>query len=232
MDLAASSLDRLLDLNLADSDLNQLYSQSIIDKMRLFTRAWTALSIRTPHIEIFFDYVTKGETENADIKVAVKQRDLERRLSLKVHGAISRVNLIGAKELWAITSAVPEYDLQLQFEDYVSKGDSYTGLVTLGQYFKFLSDDDNKNKLRGHLFDWNVRDFQGGVTVNREIQETLDSDTSEDFWWLNNGVTILCSSVGIGGDKTFTLGGVQIVNGMQTSHSIHVRSGGPELLPR
>ena len=233
LDLAASSLDRLLDLNLAAEELGKLYSKSVIDKIQLFTRAWTNLSIRSPHIEIFFDYVTKGETSNADLKVSVKQRDLERLLSAKVPSANSRVSLIGAKELWAITSAVPEYDLQLQFEDYVSKGDSYTGLVTLEQYFKFLSEEDGK--LRGHLFDWNVRDFQGEVTVNREMSETLESDRSEDFWWLNNGVTILCSAVGIGGDKTFTLGGVQIVNGMQTSHSIHssvTKSGPSEMMQK
>lgn len=219
LDLASSSLERLLDLNLADSELLKLYSQPIIDKIRLFTRAWTALSIRSPHIEIFFDYVTKGETDNVDFKVEVKQRDLEKLLATKVPGAIPSVSLIGATELWATISAVPEYDLQLQFEDYVSKGDSYSGIVSLGQYFKFLTDE--RGKLRGHLFDWNVRDYQGEVSVNRAMKETLDAGTSEDFWWLNNGVTILCSTVGIGGDKTFTLGGVQIVNGMQTSHSIH-----------
>jgi hypothetical protein len=122
-------------------------------------------------------------------------------------------------ELWEITQSLAQYDLQLRFEDYVSKGDSYSGLVTLADYLHFLSEEDGT--LRGHLFDWNVRDYQGQVAVNREIQNTLTSTGDDDFWWLNNGITILCSAINIGGDKTFTIENVQIVNGMQTSHNIH-----------
>ncbi len=219
LDLAASSLSRLLDLNLPDEELALLYSDELISRIRLFTRAWTVLSIRSPQITIRFDYVTKGDRLGVGVPVELKKSDLQQLLVQKVPGAKSEVNLLGAKELWAIASAVPEYDLQLRFEDYVSKGNSYSGLVSLSQYYKFLAAEDGS--LRGHLFDWNVRDYQGEVTVNREIQNTLEAGGSEDFWWLNNGVTILCSTIAIGGDKTFTLGGVQIVNGMQTSHGVY-----------
>lgn len=219
LDLAASSLSRLLDLNLPDEELALLYSDELVSRIRLFTRAWTVLSIRSPQITIKFDYVTKGDRLRVGVPVELKKSDLQQLLVQKVPGAKSEVNLLGAKELWAIASAVPEYDLQLRFEDYVSKGNSYSGLVSLSQYYKFLAAEDGS--LRGHLFDWNVRDYQGEVTVNREIQNTLETGGSEDFWWLNNGVTILCSTIAIGGDKTFTLGGVQIVNGMQTSHGVY-----------
>lgn len=107
----------------------------------------------------------------------------------------------------------------MKFEDYVSKGDSYSGLVSLADYYTFLTD--SHGALQAHLFDWNVRDYQGEVAVNREIRATLEDASAGDFWWLNNGVTILCSEINIGGNKTFTLAGVQIVNGMQTSYSIH-----------
>jgi hypothetical protein len=40
-----------------------------------------------------------------------------------------------------------------------------------------------------------------------------------EFWWLNNGVTIICSKSSIVG-KTYVLDDVQIVNGLQTSHTI------------
>jgi hypothetical protein len=217
-DKAHSSLRRLLDLTKSVQDLSLLYSHELISRFELFRRAWTILSIRSPVITIRFDYATRGDLKTAGQAVEVKRADLEVLMSDK-GGDAAEARLIGARELWALASSTIEYDLQLTFEDYVSKGDSYSGLVSLADYYTFLSDDNGS--LRKHLFDWNVRDYQGEVVVNRKIQEGLESGTGDDFWWLNNGVTILCSSINMGGNKTFTMSGVQIVNGMQTSHTIH-----------
>lgn len=219
LDKLDSALGRLLDLNLTDENLLVYYSAEVIGRMRLFTRAWTILAVRSPQITIQVDYVSKGDTANPAAAVTQKAVDLEATLERLVPGSDAIVRLLGAKELWELANSAPEYDLQLRFAEYFSKGKSYTGLVNLADYFDFLTDEDGN--LRGHLFDWNVRDYQGGVAVNKNIQETLESDVADDFWWLNNGVTILCSGVNIGGDKTFTMQNVQIVNGMQTSHSIH-----------
>lgn len=219
LDKASSSLGRFLDLNKTNEDLAVYYSADAIARMRVYTNAWVKLSSRSPEISIRFAYVTRGDRENVVAAVVQKQRDLEAQLRSLVPGGEAEVELIGARELWAIADTAPEYNLQLRFTDYLSKGDSYTGLVGLADYFEFLSD--ASGALRSHLFDWNVRDYQGNTNVNSEILATLGSPTGEDFWWLNNGVTILCSDVTIGGDKTFTMENVQIVNGMQTSHSIH-----------
>jgi hypothetical protein len=219
IDLASSSLSRFLDLNRTDDDLRVYYSNDALARMRIFTRAWVKLSSRSPRISIRFAYVTRGDRDNVVAAVVQKQRDLEAQLRNDVPGVHAEVELIGARQLWAIADAAPEYDLQLRFSDYLSKGDSYTGLVGLADYYEFLCD--ANGTLRSHLFDWNVRDYQGKTSVNSEILATLESPSAEDFWWLNNGVTILCSDVNIGGDKTFTMENVQIVNGMQTSHSIH-----------
>jgi len=215
----SASAKKLLDLNFTDEQLAQNYASDVIARIRLFTRAWTLLSIRSPRISITFVYVSRGDVAKVSAGVAQKMEDLKGELATLVPGAIVDVRVVGAKDLWSMASATPEYDLQLRFKDYISEGDSYAGLVSLPEYFRFLSD--STGALRGHLFDWNVRDFQGAVTVNRQMQATLESDDERDFWWLNNGVTILCSAVNIGGEKTFTLSGVQIVNGMQTSHAIH-----------
>ena len=77
----------------------------------------------------------------------------------------------------------------------------------------------NDGELRCNIFDWNVRDFQGGVEVNREILASLQDPDAPEFWWLNNGVTIICSKVTIT-EKTYTLDDVQIVNGLQSSFMI------------
>lgn len=218
-DKVNASAKKLLDLNFTDEQLAAIYSEDVIARMRIFTRAWTLLSIRSPRISITFAYVSRGDAAKLGAGVSQKMDDVRAELGSLVPGSEVDVRVVGAKELWAMASTSPEYDLQLRFRDYISEGDSYAGLVALPEYFRFLSDE--SGAMRGHLFDWNVRDFQGAVTVNRQMQATLEADDERDFWWLNNGVTILCSAVNIGGEKTFTLSGVQIVNGMQTSHAIH-----------
>ena len=214
-----ASTEKLLDLNSPESELRTLYSSDLIARLGIFTTAWTKLIVRSPRISIRFVYATRGDTTVISAGVKSKIKDLDDHFELAVPGAVSEVELLGARELWRRADSTPDYDQQLRFRDYVSEGDSYVGLVSLPDYFQFLSD--GSGNLKGFLFDSNVRDFQGAVAVNRQIRTTLESDNDRDFWWLNNGVTILCTDANISGDKTFTLFGVQIVNGMQTSHAIH-----------
>lgn len=90
-------------------------------------------------------------------------------------------------------------------------------LSTLSAYNQFLRPD-GKN-VRAELFESNVRDFQGDTEVNAEIENTLKNEKSVEFWWLNNGVTILASRATLNGD-TITIENPQIVNGLQTSTQV------------
>lgn len=72
------------------------------------------------------------------------------------------------------------------------------------------------------LFAKNLRKFIGDSDVNRSIEDTLAKEP-ENFWYFNNGVTVLCASVDkkpIGGadrrSGQFRCEGVSIVNGAQT----------------
>jgi hypothetical protein len=58
------------------------------------------------------------------------------------------------------------------------------------------------------------------VEINKEISESLADPAAPEFWWLNNGVTVICSRASPTG-KTFLLDDVQIVNGLPTSVTIH-----------
>jgi hypothetical protein len=76
------------------------------------------------------------------------------------------------------------------------------------------------------LFEPNIRSFLGDNEVNNQIVATLAS-RPEEFWYLNNGVTAICtqfSKTPFGGDTrqagTFVFNGIQIVNGAQTVGSI------------
>lgn len=57
------------------------------------------------------------------------------------------------------------------------------------------------------------------VDVNKKIKQTIENPKDEDFWWLNNGITIIAEDPKEVGKK-LSIENVQIVNGLQTSYSI------------
>ena len=99
----------------------------------------------------------------------------------------------------------------------------YVALVSLPSYYNFITED---NVLIKSFFDANVRDYQGNIEVNKAIKDTLNNPSVEDFWWLNNGVTITTSSASLA-SKSLVIQDPQIVNGLQSSYELYnfFRSG-------
>ena len=217
VDLVSDSTQRLLDLERAESQLSSLYSVELVERFGLFRCALQKLATRFPAIRIEFTYATRGDTRQINAKVHQKGSDLEDQFADTVNGATATVAFLGANELWILVSQTPSYTLQLIYQENATNGNSHVALVTLRDYIAFLTGEDGR--LRRHIFDWNVRDYQGNVEVNKEIRSSLNDPYAPDFWWLNNGVTIICSKVSSQG-KTYTLDDVQIVNGLQTSYTI------------
>lgn len=93
--------------------------------------------------------------------------------------------------------------------------EAYIGLLPFQEFKKILTDEDDNLV---NVFEDNVRDFQGTSNdVNSGIEKTLNNADSDLFSVLNNGVTIVASSISPTGDK-FTIRDYQIVNGCQTSN--------------
>ncbi|WP_159046218.1 AIPR family protein [Streptomyces sp. MMG1121] len=99
-----------------------------------------------------------------------------------------------------------------------SLGEGYVCLARLDEYYRFITSDNEA--LRLELFESNVRDYAGSTAVNNAIGETLRSGTGENFWWFNNGVTVVADAAQIAGKK-IVVREPQIVNGLQTSHEIY-----------
>jgi hypothetical protein len=77
------------------------------------------------------------------------------------------------------------------------------------------------------LFARNVRGFLGDTQVNRNMQETLETEP-EFFWYYNNGVTIVCDmaeQLSRSGNKVLRLVNPQIINGQQTTRTLHECAG-------
>ena len=73
------------------------------------------------------------------------------------------------------------------------------------------------------LFARNVRGFLGDTQINRTMKETLDTEP-EFFWYYNNGVTIVCDmaeELSRSGNKVLRLVNPQIINGQQTTRTLH-----------
>lgn len=75
-----------------------------------------------------------------------------------------------------------------------------------------------------YLFDKNVRTYLRSTNlVNEKIRKTLTGPKSHDFFYLNNGITIVCNKLNYlpGENPTVEMQSLQIVNGSQTTHTIY-----------
>lgn len=95
--------------------------------------------------------------------------------------------------------------------------EAYLGVVPFQEFIKLIQDE---NQTIHSIFDDNVRDFQGENAVNKKIKETLKNGKFDLFCVLNNGVTVVATSLIPAGNR-FTLRDYQIVNGCQTSNILH-----------
>jgi hypothetical protein len=91
-----------------------------------------------------------------------------------------------------------------------------TGGELIGKYEQF------KDK----LFQQNVRYYLGENSINKKIIESAsDAGTRDRFWFLNNGITIVCEDYKIQGITTenikVQLKNFQIVNGAQTTRAVY-----------
>lgn len=78
---------------------------------------------------------------------------------------------------------------------------------------------------KNRLFSKNIREFIGGSDVNTQIGKTIENEP-EIFWYLNNGITVLCKDITKVNPKKdrirgeFIANGISVVNGAQTIGSI------------
>lgn len=113
--------------------------------------------------------------------------------------------------------AMERVDCRIRLQNYGAATDpriAYYGSVTLSQLVALHKKHDKA------LYEKNIRTFLGQTTeVNRAIRDTLEN-CPENFQYLNNGVTALCERIepknGTAKEKSFSLGGVSIINGAQT----------------
>ncbi len=73
------------------------------------------------------------------------------------------------------------------------------------------------------LFARNIRGFLGITEINKAMTETIEKEP-ENFWYYNNGVTIVCDEVKRetqGGEDCLRVEKPQVINGQQTTRTLH-----------
>lgn len=226
LDNLAATISELFDFGIEDESLKGAYSKAVVQARTTLRYAYRKLSSRLSHFSIRAVYASRGDTSSIGDEVRARANQIQGIIQDQFGRCEAAVSFVGSAELVELHRKAATYSLELPFVEALARGERYVVLAKLADYYRFVSDN---GKLRRYLFDSNVRDFMGLNRVNEDIRATLASEKSPDFWWLNNGVTILATSASVVG-KSIQLQDIQIVNGLQTTESIYryMASGGTD----
>lgn len=192
-----------------------------------FRRDFKQVRARIVRLSIHVCYATLS-TGKIHKNVLARAEKLKSSVNKSVTADVN-VSFWGVAEILASRRSIPKMDFLLPTANSLSVLDgSFVCLVSLTDYKLFLSD--KNDTIRETMLAPNVRDYQGKSNrVNKEIRTTLESSNSREFWWLNNGVTVIADSCSLAGGA-LKIRRPQIVNGLQTSREIfsYFEAGGDD----
>jgi AIPR protein len=209
----------LFELDFDRADYEGRYNDHVLSAFDLFRKTYFSLITKTPKLKVSIFYTSKGIEVHPNVQ---KQADdLVQDIKQKLPGSVPNVYFLGAEQLVQSDQKRPNniFHLKISETPLSTPGQVFIVLANLAEYFKFITDKDGN--LIKHIFESNVRDHNGKSRVNSEIYSTLLDSGDEDFWWLNNGITVLASEVTVPGGKELVIHNPEIVNGLQTSSEIH-----------
>lgn len=210
----------LLSMSSDVNSFSERYNEQVRDSFLLFRNAVTKLVRFQIKIDIQYYYVTLASDRHPNIDC--QARELVEQVNQLYPSSKVSCSFVGADKLMELYNTDTEICVNLEFsENPIAQGKNteYISLVKLGTYYKFITDDNNK--LRSNFFEANVRDYQGKNSVNSCIADSLFNGGSEDFWWLNNGITILAEKIIPVTNKELSIVNPEIVNGLQTSTEVY-----------
>jgi hypothetical protein len=202
--------------------LSQRFNPKVIEVTRRFLQVLHGLDM--PELSIYVAFASFKAETGPHPNVASKGAALEHSLRRCFGTSVPSVAFYDAAAVHdAARFRAPTSKKLVLAENPISTDTAggYIGVASLEEYHRFIIDE--SGRLDAAMFDANVRDYESGSAVNQSIQQTLEEEDAEvDFWWLNNGVTVVADKVQLSG-KRLTLASPQVVNGLQTSHEIFKR---------
>ena len=209
----------LLDLDFEREKYSGRYNEAVLSAFEIFKNTYVALVTKRPSLKVSFYYATMGSEVHGNVRQQADE--LISDVNEMLPASTVTVDFIGAHELVALSQERPNEVFRLPtVEAPLSTSEKvFIALTNIRDFYTFVSDENGK--LLRHIFESNVRDYQGKTNVNKEIQSTLVGTEGEEFWWLNNGITILGTDATTPGGKELIVHNPQIVNGLQTTSEIH-----------
>ena len=209
----------LLDLSNSIADFTSRYNADVLEAFTTFRDTYTCLITSRVKLKFRFYYATLSSELHPNV---VQQADeLKSTVKGLFPNAFVEVDFVDSDKLFDMYNSIIENRVNLKFADIpISPNQkNYVALVDLKSYFNFIVNDNGD--VRKNFFDSNVRDYQGKNNVNSSISESLHKTDNNDFWWLNNGVTVLASEAVLVNNRELQIVNPEIVNGLQTSMEIY-----------
>lgn len=212
-----ASIPELIRLDADTETLATLYNSDVLEIFEKYRDGLTELAAQFPNVNVHVIYATLATVGNG--KVDAMMPSLAKAIENRFPKSTCTVELWNAAKLYEEAQKQNVLVKQLPFvKSALSHGKGYVLLAKLKDYYEFIT---NGGQIMDALFEFNVRDYQSSASVNKEIAATLKGTQDEaDFWWLNNGVTILAEEAQ-SQDNKLTIKNPLVVNGLQTSHEIH-----------
>jgi len=222
VDKLITSFPVFLDLDQTEEQLSERFNSSIVSKRLIIQEVWVQTLMKGGRIEIDINYFCKANEIKVNDAFTSKANQLKKIIIEKTNSDFVSFNNYSSKELLDLYQKRKASRLELTFKEVpvttdFNDGYGYVGIVNIKDYYGFITNSDNK--IIESIFESNIRHYQGDVDVNNKIRGSLNDEFKIDFWWLNNGITIIAeqpSQV----SKTLSLENVQIVNGLQTTFTL------------
>lgn len=182
-----STMNEFLDFSKKSAELK--YNKKMLKFRNLFQAVYKKTGIYGNALKIHYCYLSRGNTEIIGEEVYDRKNNLVELTKNKFSEITVTFDFIGASELLKKHRESSEKLLELKFSKNLSCNGQYILLTNIYDYYTFLLD--SEGDLNRTLFDSNVRSYMGLNRVNSDIVSSLTDDTDIDFWYLNNGITIM-----------------------------------------
>lgn len=224
------------------ADVDTLINIKFKDRINDYRTIWGAYGTSNIHIKVA--YITKGLTSSLSDECKQEIKSIRDTYGDGTFASFS-FEAIGADELLDIISSQEkknkkiDADIKIVYDtnkpsliEYASKG--LKGVICSASASEIASI--VLNDKNGYVFDLNIRRYLGKKGgVNKDILSTCtENDVSNLFWFLNNGVTIVCDKIDPVKDPDnplIKIKNLQIVNGCQTATSLALAFGDGTLQP-
>ncbi|MBQ3511156.1 MAG: AIPR family protein [Bacilli bacterium] len=221
------SFDRLL-LNEISLNIKKQYKKTLIEKFMLINDILIKVSPKTNNIYFNISYAYTGKLDNDSISVGTKSQmdSIKRIISERVYIDESKVviSIFDSAKLITEANKSVSKDYIIKYKtifkmNYCSEAENgFVMNMSLKDYYNLITKD---SEIIDELFEGNIRDYEGeSVEVNKNIKNSLENVFEADFWWLNNGVTMIVDSYSPLPNDSAKVVNPIIVNGLQTSYTI------------